>query len=319
MAFSPPLLQARLFTTMCFINKLAGAFFTDAHSDTERASMQMSHANPHLHGFSLVELAVVLLIVALLLGGAMSNLTVLVELQRTSETRRILEEAKDALIGYAAANGRLPCPASSTSNGVESYCTNSIGACVGTTVAPQSHGNCSNFYNGMLPAVTLGLSGLDGNSYLTDGWGLAANRIRYAVYSNINTGNGQINGIDYPFTANNSIKTATISAISAENPLLSVCNSSAGITKTNPSVPETARCTAATTLSSSAVAVIYSLGKNAPSGGTGADEAANLDGDPAFVSHEPAPAAGGNEFDDIVTWLSPNILFNRMIAAGKLP
>jgi hypothetical protein len=25
------------------------------------------------------------------------------------------------------------------------------------------------------------------------------------------------------------------------------------------------------------------------------------------------------EFDDIVTWLSPNILFNRMVAAGKLP
>jgi hypothetical protein len=25
------------------------------------------------------------------------------------------------------------------------------------------------------------------------------------------------------------------------------------------------------------------------------------------------------EFDDLVTWLSPNILFNRMIAAGRLP
>jgi len=29
--------------------------------------------------------------------------------------------------------------------------------------------------------------------------------------------------------------------------------------------------------------------------------------------------AATSEFDDIVTWLSPNILFNRMVVAGKLP
>jgi hypothetical protein len=67
------------------------------------------------------------------------------------------------------------------------------------------------------------------------------------------------------------------------------------------------------------VAVIFSLGKNAPTGGTGADEAANINNDPVFVSHTPTPASSGNEFDDLVTWLSPNILFNRMIAAGRLP
>ena len=27
----------------------------------------------------------------------------------------------------------------------------------------------------------------------------------------------------------------------------------------------------------------------------------------------------GAEFDDIVTWISPSMLFNRMIAAGQLP
>jgi hypothetical protein len=41
-----------------------------------------------------------------------------------------------------------------------------------------------------------------------------------------------------------------------------------------------------------------------------------------FVSRAPQaaglPGAGG-EFDDIVVWISPNILFNRMVAAGKLP
>jgi len=28
---------------------------------------------------------------------------------------------------------------------------------------------------------------------------------------------------------------------------------------------------------------------------------------------------GPNEFDDLVTWISPNILYSRLIAAGRLP
>jgi hypothetical protein len=27
----------------------------------------------------------------------------------------------------------------------------------------------------------------------------------------------------------------------------------------------------------------------------------------------------GNSFDDIVVWLSPNVLFNRLVSANKLP
>ena len=52
---------------------------------------------------------------------------------------------------------------------------------------------------------------------------------------------------------------------------------------------------------------------------------ANLDGTNAnnnrtFVSHPPtANGAPNGYFDDIVIWISPNILINRMVAAGKLP
>jgi hypothetical protein len=40
-----------------------------------------------------------------------------------------------------------------------------------------------------------------------------------------------------------------------------------------------------------------------------------------FVSRDPAAAGNGTDeaFDDIVVSLSPNLLFNRMVAAGKLP
>lgn len=48
------------------------------------------------------------------------------------------------------------------------------------------------------------------------------------------------------------------------------------------------------------------------------DEQENADGDTDFVWHTPVPA-GPSEFDDIVIWLSPNILYNRLIAAGRLP
>lgn len=55
----------------------------------------------------------------------------------------------------------------------------------------------------------------------------------------------------------------------------------------------------------------------------GTDEAANpnpnsANNDQVFVSH-PRSAAAGNEFDDIVVWLSPDVLYNRMVAAGQLP
>lgn len=44
------------------------------------------------------------------------------------------------------------------------------------------------------------------------------------------------------------------------------------------------------------------------------DEGENTNANNTFVSHDFGPT-----FDDLVVWISPNILFNRMVAAGKLP
>ena len=61
--------------------------------------------------------------------------------------------------------------------------------------------------------------------------------------------------------------------------------------------------------------LIFSTGRTGASGPLGADEQANVATiDRVFVSTTPGP-----NFDDLVTWLSPNILYNRMIAAGRLP
>lgn len=239
-------------------------------------------------GFTLVEMAMVLLIIGLLMGGLIPTLSTQMEAQRISETRKQLEEIQQALIGYAAANGRLPCPASSSSNGEES---------------PVGGGNCTNFYDGFVPAATLGITSQDNLGLVTDGWG---NAIRYAVANNT------VNGVANTFTSSNGIKSATMDNIAGAS-LLNICASATGINASD--------CgSTANKLTDKVPALVYSLGKNGGYGGTGIDEAANLNGNRVFVSHTPTPGTAANgEFDDLMIWLSPNILFNRMIAAGKLP
>jgi prepilin-type N-terminal cleavage/methylation domain-containing protein len=78
----------------------------------------MSPAHQPQRGFSLIEIALVLVVVGLALGGLMSALGSQLENKRISDTQQALEEAKEALIGYAIINKRLPAPATSAVNGV---------------------------------------------------------------------------------------------------------------------------------------------------------------------------------------------------------
>jgi hypothetical protein len=48
--------------------------------------------------------------------------------------------------------------------------------------------------------------------------------------------------------------------------------------------------------------------------GAAGDELENANNDTTFISKTTETG-----FDDLVVWVSPNILFNRMVAAGKLP
>lgn len=65
-------------------------------------------------GFSLVEMAIVLIVFSLLAGGMMLSLGTQQDIQRTSETRRQLADIREAILGYTIANGRLPPPADPT-------------------------------------------------------------------------------------------------------------------------------------------------------------------------------------------------------------
>ena len=73
-----------------------------------------------LGGFTLVELAVVIAIIALLLGALLVPLATQYQLRKNKEAERDLREIKEALIGLAITNGRLPWPDGNfPPNGVE--------------------------------------------------------------------------------------------------------------------------------------------------------------------------------------------------------
>ncbi|WP_283746073.1 type II secretion system protein [Sideroxydans sp. CL21] len=230
-------------------------------------------------GFTLVEMAVVLLIATILMAGLVPTISSQIDQRQTNETRKQLNDIQQALIGFAIINERLPCPASATSNGLED---------------PIGGGVCNHPNDGYVPAAVLGLGPVNSQGLVVDAWN---NPIRYAVTSSYAN----------QFTIAGSMKNVwTQPSITLD---LQVCTTSTGISWNS--------CAPNTSLSSNGVPlVIFSTGKDGLGGMVNPDEAANLHASTfkTFVSHDFTPT-----YDDLVVWVSPNTLFNRMVAAGKLP
>lgn len=248
-------------------------------------------------GFTLAELAIATAIIGLLLGGMFVTLSTQIEIRQISETQKTLEQAREALIGFVLANGRLPCPAAPAA----------AGAGAGTESPAVVTGTCDYKWTGYLPGTTLGIAPVDAQGYVLDAWG---HRIRYAVTDKITGACGT------PcFTTASMVRTEFQNATLA--PDLAVCSTSTGMTNVGTA---TAACAVGSELTTNAIAVVFSRGKNALiTGGSGADEARNADTDRAFVWHEKVdPGAANGEYDDIMIWLSPNTLYVRMASAGVL-
>ena len=263
-------------------------------------------------GFTLAELAIVMLIFFIMLGGMIMSITTQMDLRNVSDTQKTMDQARDALVGYAVANGRLPCPAIATSLVAQIYLRSAANTATGNGVEALTGVNCTatdgNTTDGYVPAVTLGLTPTDAQGFLVDAWGT---RIRYAVTTDTRFTTA---------TVANQIKQVGISALA---PDLVVCSTARILPAT---LITATTCPGTTTLTSSAVVVIWSQGKNArTTGGVSTDEARNVIAGHGngtvrtFVYHDMTDANADNgEFDDLVTWLSPNILYNRMIAAGAI-
>lgn len=247
-------------------------------------------------GYTLLELALALLAVAILAGGLALPLAAQVQQRRAEESRRRLDEARDVVLAFAATHGRLPCPAAEGSRGEESF----------DAGGDASNGRCAHFYDGYLPAAALGLSPLDGDGFLRDAWESPRNRVRYAVYG------GAVNGVAQALTRTDGLQAASLAGVGAQSHYLFVC---AGATGAGPS-----GCGAASNqLTRRAAFVLLSLGPNAPfTPAPGTDEARNLAGDGTFVMHE-ASAGRAAPFDDLVQWAPVHLVVHRLLAAGRLP
>jgi prepilin-type N-terminal cleavage/methylation domain-containing protein len=269
-------------------------------------------------GFTLTELAIVVVIVGFLIGGLLVPLATQMDVRRVAETQKTLELARDALLGFAAANGRLPCPARPPTSPPNPPVP------TGEEWPSDGSGACTYPYDGFLPAVTLGITPTNAQGYAIDAWG---NPIRYAVP------NVPINAVPNPFTTKDGMRTATmwiISNSSSTNPPWTPSTSFINVCSKSPAVmpPVPIQCDSLTGLATRVPALIFSLGKNWATPPTGIDEQVNLKLLPfgpgtyqqIFVTHEPTPSGVVNgEFDDIVLYVSLNQLFNRMIMGGALP
>ena len=230
--------------------------------------------------FTLIEMAVAIFLIAILLGSILVPLGAQVEQRQISDTQRGIAEIRDALIGFAVANGYLPCPdltaGANSNDGQEDV----------------AGGLCTN-PEGNVPWVTLGTAG-------SDPWG---NRFRYRV--------------DPDFAQRAPMATFTLTS-SADLQVCSASTCAAGELLTSPGP-------------NGAAALILSHGRNgsgainassaaANPAPTSADELANTDSNISFVYRPPTSVGSAvGEFDDVVSWVSKFTLFNRMVAAGRLP
>lgn len=140
-------------------------------------------------GFSLVELSVVLAIIGVTLGGALTIATKKSEASKVEETNTKLNLIEHALERYVAINERLPCPADG-SQVIDKTSDNTYGvegepSLNGCTNSNFNNGNT--IYSGVVPVKTLGLE----DEAMIDGWG---RRISYVV--------------DYHFTNNSTTNPA---------------------------------------------------------------------------------------------------------------
>jgi prepilin-type N-terminal cleavage/methylation domain-containing protein len=235
----------------------------------------------YIRGFTLVEMAVVLVIVGLMLGGLLVPLSAQMDQRNYSETRKSMDEIKEALIGYALSHGYFPCPAISASNGAEDR----------DLVTKQCTGGNR---VGFLPWAELGVTQLDG-------WG---HLFRYSVtlaYADSGT-------------------KISLSPLTPADITIQTRDSSGGIQNLSNA--------------STIPAAIVSFGKNgvfgyssdgtqvANTSATNVDEVTNGTGNgKTFVSRVPTSntTVTGGEFDDVVSWVPPNVYLNRMVTAGQLP
>ncbi|WP_410499311.1 prepilin-type N-terminal cleavage/methylation domain-containing protein [Chitinibacter sp. S2-10] len=242
-------------------------------------------------GFTLVEMAIVLLVIGLLLGAGLNAVGAQMASQRYRESKTMLERANQALLGFALVNHHLPCPADPVLDHDQPLAGMEDRQAAGGANAYR----CERSY-GDLPWRELGLPELDA-------WG---RRLKYAVKTDPSGGIATYAG-DFA-GANPTLVTACgLPSLSPCFSLLSGSNLTVRSASRRDGVASNSRV-----LVSNAVAIVFSEG---PQGGSsGNDETENRDADNNYIADAP-----DGEFDDLLVWLPLTQLFYQLGSTGQLP
>ena len=132
-------------------------------------NLELSYSNANFKhrtdGFTLIEIAIVLLIVSLLLGSILGPLASQERNRKINIAKTTLEEVHEALLGFAAINGYLPCPANPVF-------INPPAGVAGVEARVAGAGSDCSFEHGYVPHVALGLNGrFNADQIFVDPWG----------------------------------------------------------------------------------------------------------------------------------------------------
>ena len=132
-----------------------------------RSHFAFTRHAPRAQGFSLVEMAMVLLVVGLLAALFLPATNTMMDNNRRKETRTKLESLESAITRFVMTTGRLPCPADGR--------LTPANANYGRELRTAATGVCTAITTGVVPWVTLGLPVTDA----LDAWnGLVSYRLR---------------------------------------------------------------------------------------------------------------------------------------------
>jgi len=250
-------------------------------------------------GFTLIEMAIVMVVIGLVVSGGLAAVAPIVRQGKVVETNQKLDRIQSALKLYAIQNGCLPCPAngalpSTTAGNRHGEAQDSANAYYNTGCRGTGVTGCrAAAGSSVVPWVNLGLA----EEEVTDAWG---NRISYALSTtaaNVHQENTPADGLPCP-----TLGTET--------------TYSDGICRATTQYPEGeffVNDADGTNLTEEALYVLISHGPDrlggyagitatqaaSPAGGT--TQAENADGDTPFVQDDPIDI-DANYFDDITRW-----------------
>ncbi len=252
----------------------------------------MNHPCRRMRGVTLVEMAIVLLILGVLTRAAITPLTASQKHRNYRRAEVSLQSIRDRLWAHVVATGALPCPVALDQERIAA-----VMPAPGSQSLEQRIPRICETAHGGVPARELGLAGATGiNGALLDPWNRPY-RLAISLTSHAERGSPQLPDWTTPGEASS----VGIAELVAD---LVLCNKAVQV-----------RCPSSDTRANQLAFVVASTGEDNTTRG---EQSENQDADTVFVLQEPSIRAD-HPFDDQLVWGTAAETLYWMLRAGWLP